>query len=442
MDTCTVCCEYTTSYIVCSYCKFQACETCNQKFIEDRPREPLCMNCGKIWSREFVLKNVRHKKWFFQHIGKYILEQEKMLLPETQEEASLISHIQELSRWIKTLPSQAQLKRKYKSLGTDGLNKIIEEKRDIHYKAMVAINSVKEKTITYGNIQTTKVRKENHYIFKCPGDCRGFIADNYKCGTCKCLVCKKCRVQIDEEGSEHICNEDDIKSSELVSSLTKPCPKCMSPILKSGGCDQMFCVLCHSAFSWDTGEIESGIIHNPHYYEYLSTLTTRDVDIDVIACGEIPDALTFMTKVTAVTPSGVFLTKLSQLHRIATHIRYVVSPSWQVNKVKDNIDIRVQYLLEEIDESTWESKLLYREKKRMKINAFRDLIQLVMTILDDSVRRIFALDINNIEEWHISSSHIIVEAVSLGKYYQSSLADICKVYGGAIPIELSNAFRI
>lgn len=37
-------------------------------------------------------------------------------------------------------------------------------------------------------------------------------------------------------------------------------------------CDQMYCTSCHTAFSWKTGKIEEGRIHNPHYYQYLRTL--------------------------------------------------------------------------------------------------------------------------------------------------------------------------
>jgi len=423
---------------MCSYCKNQVCETCIQKFIEDKLREPLCMNCGNIWSREFVLENVIDKKWFLQHIGKYILEQEKMLLPETQEEVSLISRIQELSQCIKSLPTNQRLKSIYKN--SDAFLKAIEEKRDILWKIKYEIHSAKRLTITYGGIGSDRASaKRDHYIFKCPSDCRGFISNNYICGTCNCLVCKKCRVQIKED-LEHICNEDDIKSSSLVSSLTKPCPKCMTPILKSGGCDQMFCVLCHTAFSWTTGKIEAGVIHNPHYYEYLSTLTTPMVDIEVLACGDIPDAMTYIKRITTVTNSQIFIRKLTDLHLIARHIRHTIVPSWQINKVKDNIDIRVQYLLGEIDETTWESKLLFREKKRMKIKAFYDLIQMVLVILEDFVRRVFSFDIFNIEKWHSFSSSIILEAVYLKKYYCTSLSQICKVHGGTIPLELSAAF--
>jgi hypothetical protein len=131
---------------------------------------------------------------------------------------------------------------------------------------------------------------------------------------------------------------------------------------------------------------------------------------------------------------------LGNLHIIARHIRHAIVPSWQINKVKDNIDIRVQYLLGEINETTWESKLLFREKKRMKIKAFHDLIQMVLVILEDFVRRVFSFDILDIKQWHSLASSIIVETVYLKKYYTTSLSQICKVHGGNIPIELLNAF--
>lgn len=34
-------------------------------------------------------------------------------------------------------------------------------------------------------------------------------------------------------------------------------------------CDQMYCTQCNTAWSWKTGVVETGRIHNPHYYEQL-----------------------------------------------------------------------------------------------------------------------------------------------------------------------------
>ena len=31
----------------------------------------------------------------------------------------------------------------------------------------------------------------------------------------------------------------------------------------------MWCINCKTAFSWSNGTIENGIVHNPHYFEYL-----------------------------------------------------------------------------------------------------------------------------------------------------------------------------
>ena len=439
MNICSICYDNEISIsLTCPYCKFESCITCIRRFIEDRPREPLCMNCGKIWSREFVLKNICDKKWFFEHIGSYILEKEKMLLPETQEEVSIICKIKKLSDKIKELPTNAKIIGIYKNFGSKALKDALQEKSDIRNAAFKSMNLLKEQTITYGNKKSSVSKKKFHYIFKCPrDDCRGFISDTYICGTCKESVCRFCNLQID---NDHKCNKDDIKSATLVCSLTKPCPKCMTPILKSGGCDQMFCTQCNTPFSWITGEIELGVIHNPHYYEYLSTVSGTVMDIDVVACGEIPNAWIFTEMIARTIPS--FLEKFRKLHRVATHVREVILPEWIVDNVKDNIDIRIKYLLNEIDTSTLKIKLINREKKRMKIKAVYDLLHLVLTIMEDFVRQVFVFNISEYHEveLHDNADNIIEQISSLQKYYYNTLDQIYCIHGGKIPISLERVF--
>ena len=439
MNICSICYDNEISIsLTCPYCKFESCITCIRRFIEDRPREPLCMNCGKIWSREFVLKNICDKKWFFEHIGRYTLEKEKMLLPETQEEVSIICKVKQLSDKIKELPTNAKIIGIYKNFGSKALKDALQEKSDIRNAAFKSMNLLKEQTITYGNKKSSVSKKKFHYIFKCPrDDCRGFISDTYICGTCKESVCRFCNLQID---NDHKCNKDDIKSATLVCSLTKPCPKCMTPILKSGGCDQMFCTQCNTPFSWITGEIELGVIHNPHYYEYLSTVSGTVMDIDVVACGEIPNAWIFTEMIARTIPS--FLEKFRKLHRVATHVREVILPEWIVDNVKDNIDIRIKYLLNEIDTSTLKIKLINREKKRMKIKAVYDLLHLVLTIMEDFVRQVFVFNISEYHEveLHDNADNIIEQISSLQKYYYNTLDQIYCIHGGKIPISLERVF--
>ena len=71
----------------------------------------------------------------------------------------------------------------------------------------------------------------------------------------------------DDPNNPHVCKEENIKSAEMIKKSTKNCPKCAVPIFKISGCDQMFCTECKIAFSWKTGEIDNGVIHNPHYFQ-------------------------------------------------------------------------------------------------------------------------------------------------------------------------------
>ena len=105
------------------------------------------------------------------------------------------------------------------------------------------------------------------FIKACPvTDCRGFLSTQWKCGICDVKVCNKCHDPIAIE--PHLCDEDKVASVALIAAEAKPCPKCGSMISRSQGCNQMFCTECKTAFSWTTGTIETGIIHNPHYFEW------------------------------------------------------------------------------------------------------------------------------------------------------------------------------
>ena len=44
----------------------------------------------------------------------------------------------------------------------------------------------------------------------------------------------------------------------------KPCPRCTALISKVSGCDQMFCTQCHTTYSWITGQVTKGPVHNPY----------------------------------------------------------------------------------------------------------------------------------------------------------------------------------
>lgn len=80
-----------------------------------------------------------------------------------------------------------------------------------------------------------------------------------KCILCETVFCISCFIPIHSDKDSHVCD-----------SKMKQCPKCFMLIEKTDlGCDQMFCVLCNTVFSWKTGLIvDAKNGHNPHYYEW------------------------------------------------------------------------------------------------------------------------------------------------------------------------------
>lgn len=429
---CSICCEFMAEdELACSYCQFGCCHECWGKFLLGGLKEPACMSCGKAWSREFVMENM-DKKWvlheFLPHMGKVLCEQEKLLLPDAQAEASLLNKIKSLQSQIQRLPSNERLSKKFRSKPQE-LEIKLKEKREIKNKLSVEVSELKAKSVLYGYEPTKKEKAETTYVFRCPHDkCRGFVSLDFVCGTCEGSVCGKCHMPLSDDVDKHMCKKEDIKSAELVMSDTKPCPKCMTLIFKSSGCNQMFCTQCHTTFDWVTGKVENGVIHNPHFYEYISKLKDLDVNVEAVACGEIPTPYQFVVLVRNITEDYQQQQRLFRIYRLAQHIRSVLIPKYRLDKMKDNFDLRVSFLRGEFDEEIWAMKLMNREKKRMKTKAFEDLIQMCVVLLEDLLRKFLYKTLTADGVWK--------EFVNLTNYYNEALDRIQIVHGGLIPNDL------
>jgi len=120
--------------------------------------------------------------------------------------------------------------------------------------------------INIGNTNANANVNTQH--IKCPTqECKGFLNSDWHCILCNADACSECR-EIKSADTEHKCNSETVETVKLLQKDTKACPKCYTGIYKIDGCDQMWCVKCHTAFSWRTGAIETKI-HNPHYYEWM-----------------------------------------------------------------------------------------------------------------------------------------------------------------------------
>jgi len=202
------------------------------------------------------------EKWVFgkykEHRHKILWTRELSLMPETVE------HISNKKKIAKINEKKAELRAQISALD-DEINRI---------------NGIVN--------NTSSEKKKSLYTYPCPiNDCKGFLnKETNICEICDTKICRKCYVPInndedcddedntkacgDSSRKKHECNPEMVESFKMIKKEAKPCPSCGEFISKISGCDQMFCTSCGTAFSWITGAIEKGVIHNPHAHTFFN----------------------------------------------------------------------------------------------------------------------------------------------------------------------------
>jgi hypothetical protein len=408
-ETCKVCIEsfnkISHKKIICCFCSFESCNKCIQKYILSEIQDPSCMNCHKIWTREFIDNNL--SKQFINnelkmHRENVLFEKEKNLLPDTQYNIRLLHQQEELDREMKETEQQIEsLQRKMEEL---------ERKR-------AEINP-------YQHIPRQIINK--HRI-QCPvKECRGFVEQNehhqWICGICETMVCNDCREIFT---TNHTCVKENVQTVALLETDTKRCPSCYVQIFKITGCDQMWCTSCHIAFDWKTGERVRGVIHNPHYQDYIEQhgvpVRRRDsyerfefVDTDLIVhilmeqqCPELT-----IYQIIEVYRYVVHYYEVD-LHRLPTRFDETV-----------NLDLRMHYLNNQISEEEFKTKIQRRQKDIEKKIEYRDIGETYVEIMNDLfISFLDKKDVTNLlQEIRIITKTTQEAMLHLNKRYNSNMS--------------------
>lgn len=364
--------------IMCQFCKDAFCLDCFCTYLTTTPSDPMCpqRNCKKPWRLDFVESSVP-EKWFkttySEFRTKIMMERERALLPAAQGSAKLYRDAVTMKQQVTDYKKRAiaAVEREFHSgipvftHNNEKGKKAMLEKAIQSQQPHVEVNLyirlynnespatfLRDPSPSSGNESTSELA----IIGKCPMDkCLGFINEKRMCGLCKTLVCSKCG---EGKREDHECDANTVKSYKMIKNETKPCPKCMQPIFKIDGCDQMFCTVkdCHTAFSWNTGEIVMNAtrIHNPHYFEWQRTLHKNGEIPRVCEDGRLMPFPTSLKK-------DIFFGYLDRFLAITRDERINRKP------LKSNFDLRVRYLAEEINETQFASTVRAREKKQRKI---------------------------------------------------------------------------
>jgi hypothetical protein len=263
----------------CPFCNVAACIECTQRVITDSiAAVPHCLFCKKEWLPDFF-RTVFTQKFIDKELR---VHREAICLRRAQAD---IPHLQDI-----IIQEKEREKNQTQA-------RILKGNVNIHKHASVAlyhrIKDSKKKGIDYTNLTAQrakhmKAKRDAEEIYrkwfeatyinqpqkqkvvtevkrKCPCDnCPGFLVKGV-CGICDKWICIDCNTPREKE---HTCDDDELATYKEICKGSKPCPNCGVRIIRTEGCPQMFCVECHTGFNWNTGAIDKGVIHNPHFFEW------------------------------------------------------------------------------------------------------------------------------------------------------------------------------
>jgi len=442
-ETCNVCCDtYTKSsraQVKCSFgdCNFDACKSCVRKYLLSTTKEPHCMNCKRAWSQDFITMNLNRSfvsKEYKQARMDALLEIEMSKMPQTMEAAQREKKIIDKKKVICSIDNEI-----------DKLNAQIKELAQA--KGLIRVD-----IYNLHNNSENNASEKRKFIMPCPSnDCRGFLNSQYKCEMCNMHTCPKCLVLIGpDKNVEHVCNEDMVKSAELIKKETKPCPACGTRISKISGCNQMWCTNCHVAFSWNTGAIDNGPVHNPHFYEFQKTTADGGVaprNPGDIVCGGMCHYMTLRTVFRNISPHTIknynkdnyYINNLFSgfytLHRIGLHISEVSLPYYreQARDIDYNEDLRVQYILQNKTKEELRNIVYKRNYDRQKNKEILYILELVSVTLIEMFIQIVNSS-NKEEEFIAELEQCHMNFMNLTSYANEQLESISISYNRSVPM--------
>lgn len=436
---CPICCEaFTASLrktVECPACQNVACAACAQTYILSITGDAECMSCHHLYDREFLGKvftkaflNTKYR----QHRENVLLEREMAMLPATQQAVQNFKLSQELQQQIRETNHLI-----------NEMTKTISTMKEERYRKNAQLRRIlaseyESDGLAYGRHQRDETVEKKTFIRACSQpECRGFLNGQWKCGTCESYTCQECHEPLGlEKNVDHTCDPEKIATARLLRRDSKPCPKCCTLIYKIDGCDQIWCTQCHTAFSWRTGRIELGHIHNPHYYAWLrSQSPTGEIprhpgdggggggcgNVEWATAWHVDNAL----KSQGHPPGTEVYSTIMYFHRQTRHIQAVELP--RVPRVEhlelENKDLRIKYLLKGIDRDGWKRALVLREKSRARQTELRQVFEMFITVCSEILRAFIQKEKNaavTVQELVAITRHANEAFLSIARRYSCS----------------------
>lgn len=408
--TCEVCTENFTlalrRKINCSFCDFSACSQCHQRYLLSSSEYAHCMSCRKGWTREILHSEFTDafvNKTYKQHRENVLYDRERSLMPETQPYVEIARRVMAYTEEMVKLRakrdrlSELAFQQQGEDLNLMGKETWDDARIERHRRVMEITKQISDLSHDIGHIDyaisvvrsSNPVAEKRKFVRACPANgCHGFLSTAWKCGLCDSKVCSKCHEIKGENEDEHMCDPNNVATAEMLSKDSKTCPKCAAMIFKIAGCDQMYCTQCHTAFSWRTGRVEQGVIHNPHYYEYMRQNGTLQRNPGDVLCGGLPPVYTLSVAIRQMY-TDVQRNILNTKYQNITHIQHGgVMLRYRATDVLEGRELRIKFMMHTISEDDFKRKLQQREKSDNKKREIREVLEMYATVCTDIFQRI------------------------------------------------------
>jgi hypothetical protein len=437
-EDCAICAEKynnsTHKSIMCEYgdCNFSACKACIRTYLLNTTTDPNCMNCKKVWTENFIVLHLNRSfiiSDYKLHRRQLLLDREISKMPETMHAAERLQRIQQ-----------------HKDI-SDSIFQKIKDTRKLLIDLQREWNESHVKLHQIKNGKDVVLTERRKFIMPCPNnDCRGYLSTQYKCEMCNLHTCSNCHELIGYTKEDaHTCKEENVQSAELIKKDTKPCPTCGTRISKISGCDQMWCPECHKAFSWRTGLVDNGIIHNPHFYQYqrenAGTNPVPRAPGDVL-CGGLCEWYTLNNDILRKIPSGTLIpeegkelrTCLADIHRFVAHITRVdlTATRTKVRDLSEFEDIRCKYILKQISKEELAKTIYRNDALRKKLTEMLHIYELLNVVGTELFAKLLAS--KNIKDEYITEVlERIEEYHKLREYCNKQFKTISLTYNQMVP---------
>ena len=380
-----------------SECDFECCKRCfEDNYLKSQEFNLVTLCCKKPITLNQIAKitgNLSYGKKILQRYTENVIESQKNILPESQEEARRLIEYRKAEEWRKE--QWTEIRR---------LKQVSDSLRDKIYRSY-GRNNLKE---------GEKEKNEYTFIKECSREeCKGMLSSGWKCGLCEKFTCSKCHLPKEcQNDPGHVCDENAVKNIEAIKKDSKSCPSCGTGIFKINGCDQMWCVNCKTTFSWKTGKINtSTYVHNPEYFRFM-----RDNNLNIPrAPGDNPGVRPFDLN-ECFNPfdrnirgvdryfHGILKNSIGEdwrrsniaklesvLMRLGRHTNSVVLHIFRFDLEEILNRLRIKYLVDDIDEIKWKKYLATNIKKSNRRELQYQIADSFLKILADVYRNILII---------------------------------------------------